>query len=108
MRRSGKHGTEEVIITSGANIELVFFEGCPNVSLARENLRAALQGEGKDTTWTEWDLLADSTPKRFHEHGSPTILIDGRDVTGDPTSNAAMSCRADGVPSTALIMEKLR
>ena len=95
-------------MTSEKNVELVFFEGCPNVSLARDNLRAALQWEGKDTTWTEWDLFADSTPKHLHKHGSPTVLIDGRDVTGDPASEAAMSCRVDGVPSAALIMEKLR
>ena len=27
-------------------IELVFFEGCPNVGLARDNLRSALQSAG--------------------------------------------------------------
>ncbi len=90
------------------NIELVFFDGCPNVGLARDNLRSALQWEGKDATWTEWDLYDDSTPKHLRQHGSPTVLIDGRDVTDNPTSGAAMACRADGVPSAALIMEKLR
>ena len=89
------------------SIELVFFEGCPHVSLARDNLRSALQSAGKDTIWTEWDVLSESTPKNLRGHGSPTILIDGNDVTGDPTSAVAIACRADGVPSVALILEKL-
>jgi hypothetical protein len=48
------------------------------------------------------------TPKHLRQHGSPTILIDGRDVTGDPAGAAAMACRVDGVPSVALIIEKLK
>ena len=88
-------------------IELVFFEGCPNVGLARENLRSALQSAGEDITWTEWDLGSDSTPKDLRSHGSPTVLIGGRDVTGNTLSAAAMSCRADGVPSAALILKNL-
>ncbi len=90
------------------NIELVFFEGCPNVGSARENLRSALHSAGEDPTWTEWDLGLDSTPKHLASHGSPTVLIGGRDVTGNTTGAAAMACRADGVPSIALILEKLK
>ncbi len=95
-------------MTGKKSIELVFFDGCPKVRVARDNLRSALQWEGKDTTWTEWDLFSESTPKRLHEHGSPTILIDGCDVTDNPASGDDMACRADGVPSAALIMEKLK
>ena len=95
-------------MTGEQSIELIFFDGCPNVNLARDNLCSALQWEGKDTTWTEWDLFADLTPKHLRQHGSPTILIDGRDVTGDPAGAVAMACRVDGVPSVALITEKLK
>ncbi len=95
-------------MTGDKNIELVFFDGCPNVDLARDNLRSALQWEGNDTTWTEWDLFADSTPKHLRQHGSPTILIDGRDVTDNPAGGGDTACRLDGVPSAALIMGKLK
>jgi hypothetical protein len=88
-------------------IELVFFEGCPNVGQARENLRSALRSAGEGLTWTEWDLLSDATPKHLTAHGSPTVLVDGRDVTGDTTGASAMACRTDGVPSAALILERL-
>ena len=88
-------------------IELVFFEGCRNVGLAHDNLRSALQSAGEGVNWTEWDLGSDSTPKDLRSHGSPTVLIGGRDVTGNTLSAAAMSCRADGVPSAALILKNL-
>ena len=88
-------------------IELVVFEGCPNVGLARNNLRSALRSASEDITWTEWELGSDSTPKDLRSHGSPTVLIDGRDVTGDTTGAAAMACRADDVPSAALILKSL-
>ena len=94
-------------MTGMKTIELVFFDGCPKVSLARENIRSALQWEGRDATWTEWDLFADSTPEHPRQHGSSTVLIDGSDVTGDPVGAVAIACRAD-VPSPALIIEKLR
>ena len=90
------------------SIELVFFEGCPNVDRARANLRSALQATGADLTWREWDLRADGTPRHLTAHGSPTVLIDGHDVTGDTDPASAMACRTDGVPSAALILEKLR
>ncbi len=88
------------------SIELVFFEGCPNVGRVRDNLRSALRAAGKDPTWTECDVLAESTPKHRRGYGSPTVLIDGRDVTGDRTGAVAIACRSD-VPSFALILEKL-
>ena len=89
------------------SIELIFFEGCPNVDQARNNLRSALQSVDADITWTEWDLRSDSTPEGLRSYGSPTVLIDGRDVTGDSASIGALACRVDGVPSAALILEKL-
>jgi hypothetical protein len=84
-------------------IELVYFDGCPNADRARANLEAAL-GAG---SWREWNLSSGDTPERFRRHGSPTVLVDGRDVTGEGEANAAMACRADGVPSVELIREAL-
>lgn len=84
-------------------IELVYFDGCPNVERAREHLRAVLGS----ASWTEWNLSSAETPESFRRYGSPTVLVDGRDVTGGADGNAAMACRADGAPSLEIIQEAL-
>lgn len=88
-------------------IDLVYFEGCPNAELARENLRAALREAGRQADWSEWDLASDATPEQFRRHGSPTVLVDGEDVTGGGSDAVAMACRADGAPSAATILSRL-
>lgn len=88
-------------------IELVYFAGCPNALKARENIKSALEAAGMEVHWSEWDLEAESTPDRYRQHDSPTVLIDGHNVTGDGHGAIAMACRADGAPSVSLIAEKL-
>ncbi len=88
-------------------IELVYFEGCPCVSQARDNLREAIEASGQDATWSEWDLMEESTPADYRRFGSPTVLVNGEDVTGENVGTAAMACRADGVPSVATITTRI-
>ena len=98
----------EHAMTKTPNIELVYFEGCPNARMARENIRAAIaEAFSEPVEWSEWDLMADSTPEDFKRFGSPTVLVNGHDVTGDGPGNVAMACRADGAPSVALIAASL-
>ena len=89
-------------------IELVYFKGCPNAQKARENLRSALESVGTRLDWEEWDLASETTPERYRRHGSPTVLVDGEDVTEDTGAVAAMACRADGAPSVSTISDRLR
>jgi len=86
-----------------AKVELVYFDGCPNADSARDALRTVL-GDG---AWREWNLSSADTPDRFRRHGSPTILVGGRDVTGADGGNAAMACRVDGAPSADVIRRAL-
>ena len=81
----------EESMTKKRQIELVYFEGCPNAVQARENIRSALEDLGESVEWSEWDLLAESTPDDFRVYGSPTVLVDGEDVTGGGPGNAAMA-----------------
>ncbi len=88
---------------SERGIDLVHFDGCPHADEARANLRAVLEGE----SWREWNLSATDTPERFRRYGSPTVLVDGRDVTGEGEAASAMACRADGAPSRQVIRRAL-
>lgn len=88
---------------SERTIDLVYFDGCPNAEAARANLRVVMS----DGSWREWNLSSADTPERFRRYGSPTVLVDGRDVTGDGGSAGAMACRADGAPSTNVLRTAL-
>lgn len=87
----------------GIDVDLVYVPGCPNVEAARAALRAALPDGG----WSEWNLASRTAPERFRRFGSPTVLVDGRDVTGEEGGAAGMACRADGAPSARLIRAAL-
>ena len=88
-------------------VELICYQGCPNADVARANLRAALVAAGREVIWMQWDPLAYWTPEHLRRHGSPTVLVDGRDVMGGGAGGAALAGRADGAPSVSAILEKL-
>jgi hypothetical protein len=88
-------------------IELVYFEGCPHATLARERVAEAMRSCGLQEEWAEWDLMDDKTPDWAKQFGSPTVLVDGEDVTGAGPGASAMACRADGAPSTSVIVKAL-
>lgn len=73
-------------------IELLYFPGCPHVEAARTQLRRAFEATGLEASWTEHDVTSPNAPAAFQGYGSPTILIDGVDVTGAPKGEGA-SCR---------------
>jgi hypothetical protein len=86
-----------------SGIELVYFDGCPHVESAREALREALALSGLPPRWSEWNQDDPAAPEHVHRYASPTILIEGRDVTGLLPGNNGKSCRADGVASAKII-----
>lgn len=99
-----------------STIDLVFFEGCPNVEAARAELQQALSAAGKATGWREWRSDDPEIPAYARGFGSPTILVDGRDVAGAEPGASATACRvyADlggslrGAPSADRIADALR
>jgi hypothetical protein len=74
-------------------VELLYFKGCPNISMARKNLNDAFAKAGVAPQWNEIDLNEPSTPKELMGYGSPTILVDGKDVTGRAPCGESLSCR---------------
>jgi hypothetical protein len=89
-------------------IELVYFSGCPHVDAARAALRIALEGLGLPPQWQEWDQGHPETPTCLQDHGSPTVLVGGKDVTRAELRNAGRACRADGIPSSQMIAAALQ
>lgn len=89
-------------------VQLLYFEGCPNVDAARASLRDALAAEQVDLPIEEVDVEGEDAPAWARGWGSPTILIDGKDVTGQERSNAS-ACRLypGGAPGVETIRSAL-
>lgn len=82
-----------------ANVDLVYGTDCPNVPLARANLLLGFALAGVKPNWSEQRIGDPEAPAHTRGYGSPTILVDGRDVYGMPPS-AEISCRIyDGLGS---------
>ncbi len=92
-----------------ADVELVYFSGCPNVNDARGKLGDALRELGRDAVWQEWNLDDSDVPERVRGFASPAVLVAGRHVMGDePVESGANSCSASGAPPTDAIVAALR
>ncbi len=97
-------------------VELIFFQGCPNVEEAREQLSRALAEIGRPPQWQEWERDDPAGPAYASAYGSPTILVDGKDVAGVAAAEGADCCRLyrgsdgslAGVPSVEQIVDALR
>lgn len=97
-------------------VELIYDSDCPNVQKARTNLVRALAAAGREARWTEWDRGASESPTHVVGFGSPTILVNGKDVAGVSAGETSPSCRLyrngtggfDGVPSVGEIAAALR
>lgn len=87
-------------------VELVYDLECPNVDNARQALRAALGEFGVEAVWREWDRNSSETPFGLRRYGSPTILVNGRDIAGcmdqcvshgtDPCCSESKTVEPDG------------
>jgi hypothetical protein len=73
-------------------ITLVYDADCPNVELARAALSDALARVGLEPRWAERERTSPDLAGRIARFGSPTILVNGEDVAGDPDV-AAACCR---------------
>jgi hypothetical protein len=95
-----------------SRVELVYDRDCPNISAARAILLRAFASIGSQPSWTEWDRRAPETPPYARAHGSPTILVEGRDVAAAAPATDADVCRvypgADGSIQRVPSLEQVR
>lgn len=96
-------------------IELIYDRDCPNAGRARANLASALVSAGREARWTEWNLGTPENPAHTTGYGSPTILVNGKDVAGEVPGGEGPCCRLyrnaatgfDGTPSIEQIIAAL-
>ncbi|MDP1709163.1 MAG: hypothetical protein Q8L89_08900 [Gammaproteobacteria bacterium] len=97
-------------------VTLIYFRTCPNASLARARLLQAFTLAGLTPHWQEWARDDPASPAFTQGYGSPTVLVNGRDVTGAPPGDAASACRVyaatagtfEGAPTVDVITTALR
>lgn len=96
-------------------VELIYDLDCPNVPAARKALVQAFAACGLQPSWTEWDRNSSESPEHVSGFGSPTVLVDGRDVAGSDRASASDCCRVyedqgnrlTGVPPVSLVAAAL-
>jgi len=74
-------------------VELIYDADCPNVTQARSLLIRAFASSGVSARWLEWDRASPASPGYVQAYGSPTILIDGKDVAETSTVSGSGACR---------------
>jgi mercuric ion transport protein len=97
-------------------VELVYDADCPNASEARAQLLRAFTESGIEARWREWCGDDPEVPPHVRGFGSPTVLVDGKDVAGGVPVERTRSCRiyghgdgaARGVPPVEAIVAALK
>lgn len=74
-------------------VELIYDADCPNVAVTRSLLIEAFTKTGTSARWREWERNTPGTQAHAKKYGSPTILVDGRDVAGINPGAGEASCR---------------
>jgi hypothetical protein len=75
-------------------ITIQYFDGCPHWTLADERVRMVLRDLSRSDVKLEYQPIdSAATAERIGFHGSPTILIDGRDPFVTGAEPVGMSCR---------------
>ena len=80
-------------------VELLYWAGCPSHPEARELLTSVLAEHTSAVEIAEREVTTQEEAEQLRFPGSPTILVDGRDV--DPTGaqgRAMLACRIYHLP----------
>lgn len=96
-------------------ITIQYFDGCPHWRLAEERVRNVLRHLQADNVTVDYELIdSPEMAVRVDFHGSPTILIDGRDPFATGAEPVGLSCRvfsteegAQGAPTERQIAAAL-
>lgn len=93
-------------------VEILYFEGCPNHSVAAERVQKVLREEGVSATISEVNVSDQARATQLRFLGSPSVRVNGVDVEPSARSSRdyGMVCRTyvagnlrEGAPSLAMI-----
>ena len=91
------------------DVTVLYFAGCPHWKLAEE--RVATVAEELGFAVSRREVLAHEEAERLGFRGSPTILVDGRDLFAEGHEPVGLSCRVYETPegpAGAPTIEQLR
>jgi len=74
-------------------IELIYDSDCPNADDARAQLRKACAQAGLEPRWREWNRSFPDSPSYVWHYGSPSVLVNGKDVAGLQPAPEGNCCR---------------
>ncbi len=97
-------------------IELIYDPYCPNIEDARINLTHALSRMGIPARLKEWNREDSPSPPHVRYYGSPTILINGKNIAGENHLKNSSCCglhtasddEIGSAPSVGMIKTALR
>ena len=98
-------------------VEVLVFDGCPNIDVALERARAAVSDSKVPASVHLVHVESDEEAQRQRFLGSPTVRVDGRDIDPSAThrDDFGMQCRVysvggrlDGAPPADWIASALR
>lgn len=99
-----------------ANVEMVYNSDCPNIAAARTCLLEAFAFLQLKPHWQEWEINDPDAPAYVRNSGSPTILVNGKDISGATEEIIASNCRIyidddnsiSGVPPLGKVINALQ
>jgi hypothetical protein len=88
-------------------VRIVYRTDCPCIGAARANVDAALALLGRSAEVDVVPLETEDDAQREGMHGSPTVLIDGRDPFAPADGATTLTCRPNGAPTVRQLLEVL-
>lgn len=92
-------------------IEVQYFNGCPNSMAALEMVKKIVAESKLQIDFEEILVETQETAEKYKFRGSPTILINGKDVKGlEENKTPSLSCRyyQNGLPTEDEIREMVK
>ncbi|NLE52192.1 MAG: DUF2703 domain-containing protein [Chloroflexi bacterium] len=74
-------------------VQFLFWEDCPSHPEAWDRLHDVLRELGVEVEVERIEVTTEEAAQRWHFAGSPTILVNGKDIDAQPDAPARLTCR---------------